>query len=61
LAAWALPKVLAGLKAASSAAVALQGFGGAFKRALHLWVKFFVLKFFVGNPLGGGDQRRFAL
>jgi hypothetical protein len=61
LAAWTLPKVLASLKATSGAAVALQGFGCTFKGALHLWVKFFVFKLFVGNPLGGRDQRRFAL
>jgi hypothetical protein len=60
LAAWALPKVLAGFKAARSATVTLQRFGCAFKGALHLWVKFFMLKLFVGNPLRGGDQRRFA-
>jgi hypothetical protein len=61
LAAWALPKVLAGFKTASGAAVTLQWFGGAFKRALHLGVKLFMLKLFIRNPLGGSHQGWFAL
>jgi hypothetical protein len=60
LAAWTLPKVLAGFKAASSATVSLQRFSCTVEGALHLRMKFFVLKLLVGNPLRRSDQRRFA-
>ena len=31
------------------------------KGALHLGVELLVFEFFPGDPLGGGDQRGFAL
>jgi hypothetical protein len=59
LAAWTLPKVLAGFKAACGTSVSLQRFGCTVEGALHLRMKFFVLKLLAGNPLRRSDQRRF--
>ena len=61
LAAGALPKMLARLKAASGAAVAGERRTGAVKGALHLGVKLLVFEFFGCQPFGGRDQRGFAL
>ena len=53
--------MLGGLKAASGASVAQQGFGGLVHRALHQCMVVFVFKFFACNPFAGSNQRNLAL